>query len=290
MEKDTVQESGTLFVVATPIGNREDLSPRARQTLSEVQLIAAEDTRHTGGLLSHFGIGTPQMALHEHNEERVVPQLVDRLLDGASIALVSDAGTPLVSDPGYRLVDAARAAGIAVSPLPGPSAVIAALSAAGLPSDRFCFEGFLPARREARRAALERLKDEPRTLVLLESVHKVRASIADIADTLGADRMGFVGRELTKLHEQCVRAPLGELQTMLEDGRIPAKGEFVLVIAGAAEPASASAAVPMDTLLGELTAVLPGSQAVDIAARVTGQRRNDVYRQMLALKDATDGA
>jgi 16S rRNA (cytidine1402-2'-O)-methyltransferase len=287
--RDWNLETGTLFVVATPIGNRDDLTPRARQVLSEVELIAAEDTRHTGRLLSHFGIGTPLLAFHEHNEERRTEDLVQRLVAGSNIALVSDAGTPLVSDPGYRLVSAAHAAGIGVSPIPGASAVISALSVAGLPTDRFTFEGFLPARAEARRALLRSLATEPRTIVFLESVHKIRASLPDVAEILGAYRPGFIGRELTKMHEQCVHASLGELASMLEDKRIPAKGEFVLVVGGADRQVRDSSGVSVEELLLELLPVLPGSEAVNIAARLTGARRNDVYRKMLALSGPEGG-
>lgn len=284
---DNRLESGTLFVVATPIGNRDDLSPRARQILRDVDLIAAEDTRHTGRLLSHFGIKTPQIALHEHNEEQKVGELIGRLAEGVSIALVSDAGTPLVSDPGFRLLDAAHAAGIPVSPVPGPSAVISALSVAGLPTDRFAFEGFLPARQQARRAALAALAAEPRTLVFFESVHKIKAALPDLVATFGAGRMAFIGREISKLHEQCVRAPLGRLSAALDDGEIVAKGEFVLVVAGCPDgPGSERDEVSMRALLAELMAVLPGSQAVDIVARVTGRRRNEVYNAMLAAQQS----
>jgi 16S rRNA (cytidine1402-2'-O)-methyltransferase len=277
---------GTLFVVPTPIGNRDDLSPRARQILCDVDLIAAEDTRHTGRLLSHFGIKTPQIALHEHNEERLAGQLVERLRQGASIALVSDAGTPLISDPGYRLVDAAHAAGVRLSPLPGASAVMTAMSVAGLPTDRFCFEGFLPARRLARRASIDGLIAERRTMVFFQSVHKIVSTLADMADRFGCDRPAFIGRELTKLHEQCVRATLGEIGAMLEDGRIPAKGEFVVVVAGASAGGDEAGESWIRPLLAELVAAMPGSQAVDIVARVAGKGRNDVYRLMLELKDS----
>ena len=282
-------DKGTLFVVATPIGNRDDLSPRARQILREVDLIAAEDTRHTGRLLSHFGVKTPQIALHEHNEERVSRQLAERLSGGSSVALVSDAGTPLISDPGFRLVAAAHAAAVPVSPVPGPSAVIGAISAAGLPSDRFCFEGFMPAKAQARRAALEALKDETRTMVFLESVHKVALALPDFVEVFGAGRMAFIGREMTKMHEQCVRAPLGELAAMLRDGRIPAKGEFVLVVAGGETRVGDSSEFSIRELLVELAGVLPGSQAVDLVSRLSGRRRNDVYRLMLEVKQSEEG-
>lgn len=283
-------EIGTLFVVATPIGNRDDLSPRARQVLREVDLIAAEDTRHTGRLLSHFGIETPQIALHEHNEERVVGQLIEKLSAGSSIALVSDAGTPLISDPGFRLVRSAHAANVPVSPLPGASALLSAVSVAGLPTDRFCFEGFLPAKQQARRTTLEALADESRTMVFLESVHKITSTVPELVETFGADRMAFVGREMTKLHEQCIRAPLGTLADMLADGGVPAKGEFVIVVAGADAVAEDRSEMSSRALLTELLGLLPGSQAVDVVSRVTGKRRNDVYRLMLEIKKSGDDA
>jgi 16S rRNA (cytidine1402-2'-O)-methyltransferase len=279
---------GTLFVVATPIGNLSDLSPRARQVLAEADLVAAEDTRHTGRLLSHFGIETPQIALHEHNEREAVEALVAKLEQGESIALVSDAGTPLVSDPGYRLVLAAHRAGIRVSPLPGPSAVIAALSAAGLPTDRFCFEGFLPPRARARRDRLEALRFELRTMVFYVPVHRVSEDLAACIETFGAAREAFVGRELSKLHEQCVAAPLGDLQAMIAEGRLAEKGELVLVVAGGSGEGQKQRPLDEDRLLQELAAVLPGKQAVAIAAAVSGQSRNALYRKMLALTRPAD--
>ena len=222
--------SGTLFVVATPIGNLEDLSPRARQTLANVDLVAAEDTRHTGRLLSHLGLKKRQFALHEHNEARATRALLEQLGDGKSVALVSDAGTPLVSDPGYRLVQAAHAAGIPVSPVPGPSAVTAALSVSGLPTDRFGFEGFPPAKPAARRKWLQARAADDRTLLFFEGVHRIAATLADMVDVFGADRPAFLGRELTKLHEQCTHACLGELLEGLgEVGGRALKGPGVLV-------------------------------------------------------------
>jgi len=273
-------------VVATPIGNRDDLSPRARQVLTSVDLIAAEDTRHTGRLLSHFGVKTAQMALHDHNEEKVIGKVLERLKSGSSVALVSDAGTPLVSDPGYRLVQAAHALDITVSPIPGPSAVISAISAAGLPTDRFCFEGYLPAKREARQSTLQKLYREERTMVFLESVHRISAALTDLVDVFGAEREAFLGRELTKMHEQCIQATLGRLLQLLEDGSIPRKGEFVLAIHGADSQASTDPGISIETLLAELMHSLPGKQAVDIVARVTHHPRNDIYRSMLKIKDA----
>jgi 16S rRNA (cytidine1402-2'-O)-methyltransferase len=273
--------SGTLFIVATPIGNLDDLSQRARQTLTEVDLIAAEDTRHTGRLLSHFGIKTPQYALHDHNEKQAVSWLMEKLGQGISVALVSDAGTPLISDPGYRLVSAAHAQGIEVSPVPGPSAITAALSAAGLPTDRFCFEGFLPSKRAARRELLARLAGEQRTLVFYESVHRIADGLADLADIFGRERPAFIGRELTKLHEQCVHASLGELCASLHDGSIATKGEFVIVVAAAQTEEQPS--VDIDRLLVELVEVLPGKQAAAIVAKVTNGKRNALYQRMLEL-------
>lgn len=275
---------GTLFVVATPIGNLDDLSPRAREVLGRMDLIAAEDTRVTGRLLSHFGIKVRTTALHDHNEERKLPRLIEALKGGKSVALVADAGTPLISDPGFRLVRAAHEAGIVVLPIPGPSAPVAALSASGLPSDRFAFEGFLPSRKGARRSRLEALQQEPRTLLFFESVHRVAATVTDMRAAFGDDRPAFIGRELSKLHEQCVAGSLKSLAESLADGRIPLKGEFVIGIAGTDAPDEAGAAVDTDRLLGELIAVMPGKQAVDIVARVTGAPRNAVYQQMLVLK------
>ena len=273
--------SGTLYVVATPIGNLDDLTPRARQTLADVDLIAAEDTRHTGRLLSHFGVKTPQKALHDHNESKLVPALIEELLRGKNVALVSDAGTPLVSDPGYRLVAVAHENGIAVSPIPGASAVTAALSAAGLPTDRFCFEGFAPSKRTARQAWLRALVAETRTIVFFESVHRIRESFSDMLDVFGGDRRAFVGREISKLHEQCVQGTLAELAGKIETAAIPDKGEFVIIVSGA-EKAQASD-IDVDALITELAAVLPGKQAAAIAAKVTGEKRNSIYARMLEL-------
>lgn len=273
---------GTLFVVATPIGNREDLSPRARQLLAEVEFVASEDTRRTGRLLSHFGITARQIALHEHNESEASERIVASLAGGHSVALVSDAGTPLISDPGYRLLRMAHEAGLRVSPVPGPSALIAALSVAGLATDRFCFEGFLPARRSARRARLTALQTETRTLVFYEAVHRIADTVNDLGELFGGTRQAFIGRELSKLHEQCVMATLAELSASIAGGEIVAKGEFVLVVAGA-EPAAAGSELDSDRLLLRLAAELPHRQAVDIVTEVTGQKRNAVYRRMLEL-------
>ena len=273
--------TGTLFVVATPIGNLDDLSPRARQTLADVDLIAAEDTRHTGRLLSHFGVKTPLFALHEHNEDKVVESLIADMLSGKRVALVSDAGTPLISDPGFRLVASAHANKLRVVPVAGPCAATAALSAAGLPTDRYCFEGFLPARQTARRARLAELATESRSIVVYESVHRIRDCLADLIADFGPERDAFIGRELTKLHEQCVNAPLAELLRQLDSGEIVCKGEFVIIIGGCrSAPTSALAA---DALLLELAAHLPPKTVAKIAARLLGSKPNDLYARLLEL-------
>lgn len=275
-------------MVATPIGNREDLTPRARRILGDVDLIAAEDTRHTGRLLSHFGINTRQIALHDHNEEVTVPKLISALKEGKSIALVSDAGTPLISDPGYRVVCAAHAEKIPVSPVPGASAVTAALSVAGLATDRFCFEGFLPNKKVARMNRLRKLCDETRTIVFYESVHRIKEMLKDLDEVLGAGRNAFIGRELSKLHEQCVSATLGDLQDMLADGQIATKGEFVLVVEGNRNPDTEVATINISQLIAEISAALPANQAVDLVSSLSGRRRNEIYRLMLAQRGEDD--
>ena len=274
--------SGTLYIVATPIGNLEDLTPRARRILADVDLIAAEDTRHTGRLLLHIGAKTPQKALHDHNESEQVELLLKTLLDGKTVALVSDAGTPLVSDPGYRLVRDARAAGVTVTPVPGPSAVTAALAVAGLPTDRFVFEGFLPAKGAARVEALRSLAGEPRTLVFFESVHRIHACVADMAAVFGGARRAFVGRELTKMHEQCVTATLDELTERLADGSIVKKGEFVVAVAGTGRPQASSTDV--DRLLTALAGRMPAREVAAVAASATGERTNVLYSRLLELQ------
>ena len=274
--------SGTLFIVATPIGNLEDLTPRARQTLAEVSLIAAEDTRHTGRLLMHIGCKTRQMALHDHNEEKITGSIIERLEAGDNVALVSDAGTPLVSDPGFRLVRAAHEHGISVTPIPGASAVTAALSVAGIATDRFCFEGFLPAKRAARRDSLEKLVNERRTIVIYESVHRIEDCLTDLVDVFGPDRQAFIGRELTKMHEQCVQDPLGKLMQQIKDHSIVGKGEFVIVVAGSA--AIEKSDLEIDRLLRSLRSHLSAKDAAKVAAEATGQKRNELYARLLEIK------
>ena len=276
--------AGTLFVVATPIGNLDDLSSRARDVLAGVDLVAAEDTRVTGRLLSHLAIRVKQVSLHDYNEESRSASLIEHLNRGKSLAIVSDAGTPLISDPGYRLIQLAHAAGITVSPVPGPSAAVAALSAAGLPTDRFAFEGFLPSKASARRKRLEGLAGQTQTLVFFESVHRIAATLEDMIGAFGASREAFIGRELTKRHEQCVAADLAGLAAMLADGRIPDKGEFVLVVAGREAADTVEDDVRGVALLEALVAVMSGRQAVDIVAAVFGGSRKAWYQRMLDLK------
>jgi 16S rRNA (cytidine1402-2'-O)-methyltransferase len=275
-----------LYIVATPIGNLDDLSPRARKVLAEVALIAAEDTRHTGRLLSHIGVKTPLKALHDHNEAAVTDAMIAELEKGRDLALVSDAGTPLISDPGYRLVASAQAAGLKVSPIPGPSALTAALSAAGIPSDRFCFEGFLPAKSAARDAVLRSLCAETRSLIFYESVHRIDDSLKAMREVFGGTRLAFVGREISKLHEQCLRGTLEELCARLDDGVIVRKGEFVVVVSGAAETAASS--IDSDRLLTELADLLPARQVAAVVAKVTGEKRNALYARLLEIKRPRD--
>jgi 16S rRNA (cytidine1402-2'-O)-methyltransferase len=270
-------DSGRIDVVATPIGNLGDLSPRAREALAAADVVAAEDTRHTGALLKQLGLDRPLLSLHEHNEERRAAELVERAAHGARIALVSDAGMPLVSDPGYGLVRAAVAAGIAVQVIPGPSALLAALALSGLPTDRFCFEGFLPAREGARRERLRELAREPRTLVFYESPHRLLETLQDMAESFGADREAAVARELTKLHETVYR---GTFAMLLQIGREEAnfaRGEITVVVAGH----SAGAEPPDDAfarrVLGVLARELPPSRAAAVVAQLTGRRKSEIY-------------
>ena len=267
---------GTLHVVATPIGNLGDLSPRALETLKRVDAICAEDTRHTRQLLAHFGLERPLLALHEHNEGDAAAPLVARLLAGDSLALVSDAGTPLVSDPGFRLVRAARAAGVRVSPVPGPSALVAALSAAGLPSDRFVFEGFLPAKAKARREHLQALAAEPRTMIFYESSHRIEDTLADMAMAFGDDRPAVVARELTKLFETVLDGGLAGLARRVREDANQRKGEFVVLVQGAPEAADTKVAEGR-RLYARLCEHLPPSTAAKLAADLSGAPRKALY-------------
>lgn len=277
--------SGILYVVATPIGNLGDFSPRACATLAEADVVAAEDTRRTRRLLQHFGIHTPLVSLHEHNERRRLPELIERLAQGASVALVSDAGTPLLSDPGFLLVRQARQCGVRVSPVPGPSALVAALSIAGLPTDRFAFEGFPPARPAARRRAFTALAEEPRTLVFYESSHRILESLADMAACFGAERQGLLARELTKRFEESRLDTLSGLRAWLQEEPQRVRGEFVVVVAGCTERSAEEAEQEaVDRALEVLLRHLPVKQAAAIAAELTGEARNRLYARALELE------
>ena len=273
---------GSLYVVATPIGNLDDISARALTILRSVALIAAEDTRHSARLMQHFGIGTPLAACHEHNERDQGGRFLARLLAGDDVALISDAGTPLISDPGYHLVRQARAAGIAVVPVPGACALIAALSAAGLPSDRFIFEGFLPAKAAGRRARLEQVKEEPRTLIFYEAPHRILECLQDMQSVFGDERPALLARELTKTFETLKGLPLAELAAWVAADSNQQRGECVVLIAGwqAPEGDEAVSAEAM-RVLNLLLAEMPLKRAAALAAEITGVRKNLLYQVAL---------
>ena len=272
----------TLYVVATPIGNLSDISARALEILSAVGTIAAEDTRVTRRLLDHYGITARLIAVHEHNEQRVAGEVLEILATGASVALVSDAGTPGISDPGARLVALAHAAGYAVCPVPGANAAAAAISASGFLSPHFLFYGFLPARAGARRAALKALAALPYTLVFYEAPHRVAECVVALAAVMGADRRMLFARELTKLFEETQVCALGDAPAWLAANEHRAKGEFVLVVEGAAASAPDDAA--LEKTLIALLEELPLKQAVALAVKITGAARNDLYQRALLLK------
>lgn len=271
---------GRLFVVATPIGNLDDISDRAVEVLRSVDVILAEDTRHSAGLLKRFGIGTRVTAFHEHNEAKMKDAIIAKLEGGLDAALISDAGTPLISDPGFQLVRSAHQHGVRVIPIPGPSAVLAALCASGLPTDRFLFEGFLPRRREARRLRLRALASRTETLVMLESAHRVLAALEDMVEIFGATRMGAIAKELTKIFETVRLDTLANLHAWLGEREERQRGEFVIVVAGAerAETDTDAYRELLQSLLNEL----PLKTAVRLAATISGASRNRLYA--LALK------
>ncbi len=271
-----------LYVVATPIGNLGDMIPRALEVLREVDLVVAEDTRHTKRLLTHFGIATPLASCHEHSPPASVRRLAERLSAGAALALVSDAGTPMVSDPGYALVDLALGAGVPVRAVPGPSALTAALSVAGLPTQRFIFEGFLPPRAAARRHRLEALLGEPRTLVFFEAPHRLCAFLAAAVEVFGSERRAALARELSKVHETVRRASLGELRDWVADDPEQRRGELVLLVEGASEQAADEE--ESRRLLSLLLAELPFSRAVTLAARLSRVPRRQLYQLALSLR------
>ena len=282
--------AGRLDVVATPIGNLGDLSARARDALAAAELIAAEDTRRTGQLLNAIGVSAKLISLHDYNELSRIEALVQQLQSGKVIALVSDAGTPLLSDPGFALVRAAAAAGIEVRAIPGPSALTAALSIAGLATDRFAFDGFLPARQGERRAMLERLCNESRTLVFFEAPHRIAATLADLAQIFGGERRAVVARELTKLHETIYRGTLSELRELADNNVDMARGEITLMIEGAAKEAENGGdhellARALQLLLQEL----PPARAAAIAAQLAGCKRSDAYQLAVRMRPEVHG-
>jgi 16S rRNA (cytidine1402-2'-O)-methyltransferase len=274
---------GTLYVVATPIGNLGDLTPRAREVLGSVDLVAAEDTRHTGQLLQSCGIEARLVSLHGHNEEQRTPELLRALQAGRSIALVSDAGTPLISDPGYRLLRAAAEAQLPIRAVPGACAAIAALSVAALPAERFSFEGFLPAKARARRERLDTLAGAAHTLIFYEAPHRLQDCLSDMSAAFGADRAAVVARELTKAFETVYRGTLAELaQAATHDGNMQ-RGEIVILVAGAAPQHEAAGDVDLDRVLNVLLTELAPAQAAKLAAKLTGARRNRAYERALQL-------
>jgi 16S rRNA (cytidine1402-2'-O)-methyltransferase len=271
------KSNGRLLVVATPIGNLADLSARAREALLSAEVIAAEDTRHTRMLLTAIGIAKPLVSLHEHNEAQRTPELLARLAAGETIALVSDAGTPLLSDPGLELVQRAAQAGFEVHAIPGPSAITSALAVAGLPTGRFCFEGFLPSRERERRAALAALAHEPRTLVFFEAPHRILKTLADMAAEFGAERPAAVARELTKVHETVYRGTLQELLARAQAEANFQRGEITIVVHGAAAAASAVDGQLLRRTVELLAPELPPGRVAAIAAQLTGATRAAAY-------------
>ena len=269
--------AGRLWVIATPIGNLDDLSPRAAAVLREVAIVAAEDTRHSAPLLARVGSAARTLALHEHNEREQAARIVEAMLTGNDVALISDAGTPLISDPGYRLVRAAREAGCTVSPGPGPCAAIAALSGAGLPSDRFVFEGFLPAKSAARRERMQTLATDPRTLIFYESSHRIAESLADAVAAFGAAREAVLARELTKLFETIIAAPLGEIAARVAADANQQRGEIVLLVAGAGDTDADAKLAEGRRVFALLREELAPAKAAKLAAAITGAPRKALY-------------
>ena len=272
--------ASTLYIVPTPIGNLGDITQRALAVLAGVDLIAAEDTRHTGLLLQHFAINARLFALHDHNEQQKAETLLAKLQDGQSIALVSDAGTPLINDPGYHLVRLCREAGIRVVPLPGACAAITALSASGLPSDRFCYEGFLPAKSKGRCDALRAVLEEPRTLIFYESTHRLLDSLQDMVQVLGAERYVVLAREITKTWESIHGAPVGELLAWVQEDENRRKGEMVLIVEGFH---AEEEALPQEALhtLALLQTELPLKKAAALTAEIHGVKKNALYKYAL---------
>lgn len=280
-------EAGTLYIVATPIGNLEDLSPRAQRILSTVDLILAEDTRHSRKLFNSFNITTPVQSFHENNEERMTPRVLSRLGDGCNVALVADAGTPLISDPGFKLVRQAHAGNIPVSPIPGPTALITALSASGIAPGRFLFEGFTPARAEARYRHLQKLAGAGHSMVFYEAPHRIKAFLADAAAVFGADREAAIARELTKKFETVRHGTLGGLIEWMNHDPDQGRGEFVVIISGAGGDETDRSEI--SAMLGVLLKYMTLKQSVRVATELTGGSRNEIYELAVALKRGSSG-
>lgn len=278
--------SGVLYIVATPIGHLDDFSPRAQRILQQVDLIAAEDTRHSSRLLSHFGVTTPMVSYHEHNESQRTEQLLAKLQQGQSIALISDAGTPLISDPGFVVVRNARKAGFQVSPIPGPSAIMSALSVAGLPTDRFWFEGFLPAKTSQRKQRINELAQLQATWVVYESTHRIIDCLEDMQQVLQNETQVVIARELTKRFETVLSGSASELLERLQDEPIQQKGEFVVLVEGKVESAHTENEIPADVLhiLQTLQTELPVKQAASLTAKISGLKKNLLYKVALSNK------
>lgn len=273
----SVHTPGSLYVVATPIGNLKDITLRAIEVLQQVDLIAAEDTRYSKRLLNEYDISKPMLALHEHNEQEQIHQVCSLLENGKNIALISDAGTPLISDPGFPLIRALRKAGLKIYTIPGPCAAIAALSISGLPTDHFVFEGFLPPKSQGRCRRLELLVYERRTLVFYESVHRVVESLQDMAKVLGEQRQIVVARELTKTYETVLTGELGQVLKLIQADNKQQLGEFVVLVQGYQLPADESITTDAKQVLKILLAELPLKQAVHLTAKITNNKRNDLY-------------
>ena len=282
--KNNHSNMGQLFIVATPIGNRGDITNRALEILSECDSVAAEDTRKTNSLLAAYGLKKKIYSVHDNNEELASEKIVKKIMNGSSIALVCDAGTPCISDPGYRLIKLAHEEGIKTYPIPGPTSIVAALSASGLASDRFCFEGFLHSKSEKRKSRLKNLVSESRTIIFLISVHKIEENIKDIISVFGGQRQCFLAREMTKLHEQYIRTDLNHLYISLKNNEIKKKGEFVLVVEGANERIETPDVLLAKKIYEELSGVLSNNKLINLIMKTTEMKRNDAYDLLLELK------
>ena len=281
--KQFTEQAGVLYVVATPIGNIEDISYRAVQTLKDVSLICAEDTRHSQRLMAHYDIRTPMMSLHEHNEEARIQQIADKLAAGECIALISDAGTPLISDPGFKLVRGLRQQGYSISPIPGASALISALSVAGLATDSFSFWGFLPAKSKARKERFKALAEHKETLVFYESSHRIADSLQDLSDVLG-ERQVVIARELTKNFETILSGDSSNILEQVLNDSNQQRGEFVVMVEGATNAVDGVTAEAQE-VMAQLLTELPPNKAAKLAAQITGAKKKELYQWALQQKD-----